>query len=162
MEVVQYPSTITPFHTRNLPKLCQLGLQCLLWNKFFNMGGIRWPIFLHITIYIEHMIQSILKSQLLYVHFWKCGLWLALQENKIWYRKWEDPRPDNRSVGDKLIFFLHCLGQWGVGSWCWTTSFQHPHFNNPFQHPRFLYSNDNSASFSFKNFYKRNEIDVNY
>ena len=28
-------------------------------SAFFYMGGIGWPIFLHITIYIEHMIQSV-------------------------------------------------------------------------------------------------------
>ena len=33
------------------------------------------PIFLHITIYIEHTIQSILKPQCLDVHSWRCGHW---------------------------------------------------------------------------------------
>ena len=28
------------------------------------MGGIRWPIVTHITIYIEHMIQSILIASM--------------------------------------------------------------------------------------------------
>ena len=28
-------------------------------SAFLYMGGIGWPIFLHITIYIEHIIQSV-------------------------------------------------------------------------------------------------------
>ena len=42
------------------------GFQALL-ASFLIMGGIRLPLLLHITIYIEHMLQSIYVNTLIQI-----------------------------------------------------------------------------------------------
>ena len=45
----EYAQETNTYNPKNYPKPSK--------TYFLYVGGIRWPLFLHITIYIEHMIQ---------------------------------------------------------------------------------------------------------